>query len=160
MCRRAFLVAAALALLACGTVEPTAHPFPDLEVRTVTVDGEPLRVAVAADPAARSRGLSGVAGLGSLDGMLFEYDDAVDPGAHPFWMRDVQFPLEIGFFDAEGRLVDRVRLDPCAPEEPCPRHAASAPFRWVLETPPDRLDLRRDSRLAPHATSFVSSPNR
>jgi uncharacterized membrane protein (UPF0127 family) len=153
----------ALALLlaaACGNGDgETANPFPALETRTIAVDDERLQVAVAESPGSRNRGLSGVASLGSLDGMLFEYETEVDPAAHPFWMRDMQFPLDIDFFDADGRLVDRVRLDPCDPGDDCPRHVARSPFRWVLETMPGRLELTDESRLTLPATSFVPARN-
>jgi uncharacterized membrane protein (UPF0127 family) len=135
-----------LALVGCAAPPSVPDALAGWPVREIRLDGEVLTVVVAQD---LGRGLSGVDGLGDLDGMLFEYPAEVAPGAHPFWMAGVRFPLDILFFDGAGRLVDRTRMAPCDPPVDCPRHAAPGPFRWVLETAAGRLDATRDAVLRP-----------
>jgi uncharacterized membrane protein (UPF0127 family) len=130
-------LAAALVLVAAGAcATPAAGPLDHLPVVSVRAGTTELRLALAED---RTRGLAGIDGLGALDGMLFDYGAEVAPDGHPFWMSGVRFPLEIAFFAADGRLVDRVTMTPCPDGIGCPSHVAAGPFRWVVETPPGTL---------------------
>lgn len=138
----ALACAVAFALWACapaapaesgpGTVDGTMPPLLDgLELTTVTIGSLELMVAVADTPAARSRGLSGTADLGPLDGMLFAYQEPVDGG---FFMRGVAMALDIAFVGADGRVLSVLTM-PLCPEDPCPTYAPSSPYRWAIETP-------------------------
>ncbi len=98
---------------------------------TVAVDGDELEVALADRPDLRRRGLMGVTDLGGLDGMLFVFGEDVDGG---FWMKDTVIPLDIAFFDAEGRVVDWLTMDPCL-ADPCPTYTPGGSYRYALETP-------------------------
>ncbi len=100
------------------------------------VGGETWPVAVADTPELRARGLMGVAGLGDLRGMLFAWPEDVTSG---FWMKDTLIPLDIGFFDADGKLVDLLSMTPCR-EDPCPSYRASGAYRWALEVPAGGFD--------------------
>lgn len=101
-------------------------------ISTVIVGGETWLVAVADTPDERSDGLRAVEDLGDVDGMLFVFDDEV---TNSFTMRDVTLPLEIGFFDGNGSLIDTQQMVPCLTDE-CPSYVAAAPFRWAIETFP------------------------
>ena len=135
-------LALALALSACAPAGPvesgpnegegTMPPLlAGLEITTVTIGSLELIVAVADTPAARSRGLSGTAELGPLDGMLFVYEEPVDGG---FFMRGVAIALDIAFVDAEGRVLSVLTMPLCT-ADPCPTYAPSSPYRWAIETP-------------------------
>lgn len=125
--------------------EPVPDPLRGLAVVTVSLDGRPLRVAVANTNGARQRGLMGVADLGPLGGLLFSYPAAVETSFH---MRDVPIPLDIAFFDADGRLVTVLEMAVCE-VEPCPSYRSPAPFRWALEAPAgDLAGLGLDARLS------------
>jgi len=100
-------------------------------ITTVALGGRTLRVAVAETNDARQRGLMGVADLGPLDGLLFAYPAPVETSFH---MRNVPIPLDIAFFDAEGRLMAVVAMAVCE-GEPCPSYPSPGPIRWALETP-------------------------
>jgi uncharacterized membrane protein (UPF0127 family) len=117
-----------------STVSPAEIPddLAAFGISTVTVGGETWLVAVADTPDERSDGLRGIEDLGDVDGMLFVYDEEV---TNTFTMRDVTLPLEIGFFDADGSLVDTQEMAPCLTEE-CQSYAAAAPFGWAIETFP------------------------
>lgn len=51
----------------------------------------------------RVKGLSKVASIGSLDGMFFDCKG-------PFWMKDVEFPLDICWLDRDGRVTEKTAM--------------------------------------------------
>ena len=101
-----------------------------LPVTTVTIGAQELMVAVADTPDARSRGLSGTADLGPLDGMLFVFPEPVETG---FFMRGVVMPLDIAFVGPDGRVLDVLTMPLCE-TDPCPTFRPAQPFRWAIET--------------------------
>jgi uncharacterized membrane protein (UPF0127 family) len=117
-----------------STVSPPEIPddLAAFGISTVTVGGETWLVAVADTPDERSDGLRAVEDLGDVDGMLFVYDEEV---TNSFTMRDVTLPLEIGFFDGGGSLIDTQQMVPCLTDQ-CPSYVAAGPFRWAIETFP------------------------
>ena len=135
------LLLVAVVLTACGDdgadVEPTAVPAatlpPQLASHTITtieIDGEPWRVAVADTATLRSAGLMGVQDLGSLDGMLFVFEDAAE---RSFWMKDTLIPLDIAFFTDTGVLVSVAQMEPCDPGATCPSYVSDGPARFAVE---------------------------
>lgn len=107
-------------------------PFPALTETEVSVGSTRLRVVVADDDSERTRGLRERSDLGDYDGMLFVFDG---PTTTAFTMSTVPVALDIGFFDDAGRVVDRLRMEPCAGSEAeCPVYRADASFRFALET--------------------------
>ncbi|MCU4802634.1 DUF192 domain-containing protein [Halobacteria archaeon HArc-gm2] len=71
-----------------------------------------VRAAVAANGSERFTGLSETESLGDDEGMLFVYDDV---GTRTFVMRDMDFPLDIVFADANG-AVTAIHHAPVPPE--------------------------------------------
>lgn len=83
------------------------------------------------------RGLSFRKYLGSYDGMLFLFKESVDSA---FWMKDMNFPLDIIFVDAEYKIVDiKEKNAPCV-ENYCPQIVASSRYKYVLEVNGDFCD--------------------
>lgn len=120
-----------------SSVEQGATPsgFGQVEVQVRTDDGATRSFCawLAADDAARARGLQGVTSMGECPGMAFLYDEPVE---HRFWMRDTLIPLTITFWDAQGRLISASDMEPCPPAAPeCPLTAASGPYRLAIEVP-------------------------
>ncbi len=109
-------------LLALGLagVAHTAAALP------LEVGGQTIQVEVAANPAARQRGLMGRTHLASDTGMLFVFES---PGRHCFWMRDTPLPLAIAFIDAQGRVVHRSDMQPRTDTLHCP----PTEIRYALE---------------------------
>lgn len=100
-----------------------------LEPTLVTLDDQPLLVTVADTSELRRSGLMFVEDLGDLDGMLFVFEADTSGG---FWMKNTLLPLDIAFFDAEGRFVDGFAMEPCT-ADPCPTYVPSGSYRYALE---------------------------
>ena len=125
-----------LALIAaCGAGLP--EPIREWPVIRATVDGRPVRLVLAVD---RQQGLQRVPELTGADGMLFDFGREVEPTTGRFWMHDVLIPVDIAWFDGEGRLVGTATMATC--EQDCPTYVAPGPFRWALETPSGSRTLR------------------
>jgi uncharacterized membrane protein (UPF0127 family) len=60
-------------------------------------------IELADTPARRARGLSKRASLGKMSGMLFDCTG-------PFWMKDVEFPLDLLFTDEYGRITEKTAM--------------------------------------------------
>ena len=120
----------ALLLLACSPKYPTQ------KITLTASDGQiaQLHVEIADEPMEWQQGLMRRKKLVS-DGMLFVF-----PGAtvQSFWMKDTLMPLDILFFDADGRFVALHRMDPCT-EDPCPVYSSGKPAQYALEVPAGTL---------------------
>jgi len=51
----------------------------------------------------RTRGLSKRASLGKMSGMIFDCTG-------PFWMKDVEFPLDLVFTDDKGKITEKMAM--------------------------------------------------
>ncbi len=89
--------------LACGPAEAT------LPTTTLKVDGHPLVVEVADEPAERERGLMYRKELPEDHGMLFVYPG---PRRLRFWMANTPLPLDIAFVSRDGVVVDIRQMKP------------------------------------------------
>ena len=99
--------------------------------RLLPAGGAPqtVRLEVAADPAARARGLMGRTEVPPGRGMVFLYPDDV---RESFWMKDTLVPLSIAFVAADGRVVSVAEMTPCR-ADPCPTYAPAGPYRYAVE---------------------------
>jgi uncharacterized membrane protein (UPF0127 family) len=61
-----------------------------------------LEAELANTRASRELGLSGRASMGDNEGLLFAFDK---PGRYGFWMKDMQFPLDIIWINENGIVV-------------------------------------------------------
>jgi len=93
----------------------------------VHVDDVPIEVEVADTPANRERGLKFRRQLAADAGMLFVYEHA-RPLA--FWMKDTPIDLDIGFFDADSRLLNIATM---TAYDDRTHHRSVAPARYALE---------------------------
>lgn len=88
----------------------------------------PILVSIADTDEERQQGLSHTAKLAPQTGMLFIFDT---PGRYGFWMKDMQYPLDIVWLDADMRVIsvdENVRPE-SYPETVYPAEDA----RYVLE---------------------------
>lgn len=73
------------------------------EIRTVKINSKIIAVEIADTPEERRLGLSGRENLKPDTGLLFVFDE---PGYHTFWMKDMNFPIDIFWLDENYQIVD------------------------------------------------------
>jgi len=136
----AYFVVASIALddstervgsLRVPTTGAAVAPFEGLTVTRLELDGACKHLVVADDLDEREAGLRDRTDPSPYAGMLFVFDTSTDA---TFTMAGVSQPLEIGFYDADGGLVSRTRMEPCkATADRCPVYRADGSFRYALE---------------------------
>jgi uncharacterized membrane protein (UPF0127 family) len=112
---------------------PATAPFGGMTEVRLDVGGDCRRVVVADSIDERATGLMRRSDLGPYAGMLFVFDQ---PTSSSFTMSDVPVPLDIGWYDLQGRPVDRTLMQPCPQRSPaeCPVYQSKGPYRYALET--------------------------
>jgi hypothetical protein len=140
--RAATLLGVALLLCLPGSAACRA-PAGEVEAK---IAGERFALELAANPAARYRGLSGRTHIPPNGGMLFAFRPAQPL---EFVMRDCPIPIDIAFLDADGRVVavHAMKVEPPrAPGESAvdyddrlPRYASGEPAQFAIETAGGRL---------------------
>jgi hypothetical protein len=119
-----------LVAVACGSAEDASDPNASAALSIGTDQGTvSLVVQVADSPAERQTGLMGRESLSPYDGMAFVWEE---PLVTTFWMKDTLIPLSIGFWDADGRIISILEMDPCT-EDPCPSYGPGEPFVGAVE---------------------------
>lgn len=86
-----------------------ATPKSVADVFEIRVADTPVRMQIAVRHEEMERGLMERRDLGRNDGMLFVY---ARPQQMSFWMRNTPTPLDIGFFDPSGKLMEIYPLHP------------------------------------------------
>jgi uncharacterized membrane protein (UPF0127 family) len=87
-----------------------------------------ITASIADTPALQERGLSGKINLVENEGMYFIFDKA---GFYPFWMKEMNFPIDIIWIGDDLRIVD---ITPNVLPSSFPETFVSqAPARYVLE---------------------------
>ncbi len=94
------------------------------------IKGKILKVELADNPLKQARGLSGRLNLPPDQGMFFIFDS---PGYHPFWMKDMRFPIDVLWIGTGYRVVDiSPKIEPGSyPKSFRPK----LPAQFVLEVP-------------------------
>lgn len=64
-------------------------------------------------------------------GMLFVFEEE-EPLF--FWMKNTLIPLDVLYFDADGRFVSSATMQPCT-ENTCPTYGSEGPASYALEIP-------------------------
>lgn len=117
-----------------------------------------VSLEVAADEAARQRGLSNRSELPAGTGMafLFPRDTAV-----AFWMKDTLVPLQIAFVGGDGRVVGLSEMPPCR-ADPCPTYAPDRPYRYAVELPSGAftaVGIEEGDRVVPEDPTTLPNPS-
>ncbi|MEK9174698.1 MAG: DUF192 domain-containing protein [Patescibacteria group bacterium] len=76
------------------------------DLKIVRLENTELKVELAESQGARGQGLGGRKNLPSDQGMLFIFEK---PDKYSFWMRDMEFPLDIIWLDENKTVVDMVK---------------------------------------------------
>lgn len=137
-----------------GLIVLTVEPALAADLTPITVGEATFQVEVARTTAERQRGLMFRRELPRNQGMLF----VQPPGPAVFWMKNTYIPLDLLYFDADGKLLEiKANTPPCATPT-CPIYpSATATVRYILEINAgeaaqrglrvgDRLRLESDSR--------------
>lgn len=88
-----------------------------------------FHVEVADTESERERGLMERTRLPDDAGMAFLFDGATTAS---FWMKDTLLPLSIAFWDADGRIVGLLDMQPCTTVQ-CPTYNPGVPYVGALE---------------------------
>ena len=122
-----------LLLLAGAAADPAGTSAAEEAARKIRLQSgsaQPavLTVEVVSDAKKRQRGLAQRPPIPEDAGMLFLLEDN---SAQFFWMKGMEFPLDILFFDKDRKLLEILPdLTPC---EQCPKYKAPANTAYVLE---------------------------
>jgi hypothetical protein len=96
--------------------------------KTITIDFAKIETEVVQTAAERTRGLSDRPCIGANHGMLFIFDE---PGQYPFWMKNMKFPIDIVWIDANHKVVDlSVNVSPSTYPD---TFVSKTPAQYVLE---------------------------
>lgn len=88
-----------------------------------------LSVEIAETETTRETGLMGRTALAPDSGMVFLFDN---PFAGGFWMKDTLIPLSIAFWNADGRIVGILDMQPCKTDN-CPVYTPPKPYVGAVE---------------------------
>jgi uncharacterized membrane protein (UPF0127 family) len=98
--------------LACIACQPTRAPVEAANSQTyfpISIGGIELQLQIALKPAEQQKGLMYRESLDKDHGMLFLFER---PERRGFWMRNTRIPLDIGYFDSSGLLLEVHKLFP------------------------------------------------
>jgi len=96
-------------LSACAPKASTTTPKSAETYFPLQVDDQTIQLQLALNDSERSRGLMDRDHLGKDQGMLFLFEK---PAQRSFWMRNTHIPLDIGYFNAQGKLLEIYALYP------------------------------------------------
>lgn len=99
-------------LTACNngnTASPAAEALPHSHRFTLRIDGTEVQAQLALTQDEMAKGLMGRQELAANEGMIFVYPRPIRAS---FWMKNTPLPLDIGFFDPSGKLIEIYRLYP------------------------------------------------
>ncbi|MCB9390026.1 MAG: DUF192 domain-containing protein [Acidimicrobiia bacterium] len=117
------------------SVQSTFERFDVVQI-SIGEDCEKLLAALSASQ--RREGLRGnEESLEYIDGMIFAFDEEREVG---FTMAGVTDALDIGFYAADGTLVDRLEMEPCDDTtEQCPIYRSDTRFQYAIEAAAGQL---------------------
>ena len=98
--------------LVCIACQPTDTPSEPINSQTyfpIPIGGIELQLQLALKPTEQQKGLMHRESLDKDHGMLFLFDR---PDKRGFWMRNTRIPLDIGYFDSNGLLLEVHKLFP------------------------------------------------
>lgn len=93
-------------------------------------DGTVVKAEVVASEQDREKGLMYRDGLGSDGGMFFVFEKE---DKYSFWMKNVDFPIDIIWINEKGMVVDVQTAMPCTMH--CKDYVPDYPVMYVLEVP-------------------------
>ena len=90
-------------VFALGLFVGLKHKKPETyKMANAQVGSKTFMVEIADTPDKQKLGLSGRKSLPRDQGMLFIFDK---PGRYGFWMKDMNFPIDIVWFDTDNKII-------------------------------------------------------
>lgn len=99
----------ALAVTACQPTGEAQAPADSQTYFPISIGGATLQLQLALNSTEQQKGLMSRDRLAEDHGMLFLFER---PGQRSFWMRNTRIPLDIGYFDSSGQLIEVHKLFP------------------------------------------------
>jgi len=132
--RRIFFIALIISLLFLSLISIFFHSQPNVlgsqrDQKKITVNDQTFTVDVADTDNKRVQGLSGRKNLKQNEGMLFIFPDK---SIRAFWMKDMNFPLDIIWIDSDT-IVGFVENAPPEGANPINRYYSPVPVDKILE---------------------------
>lgn len=127
---RIFLLIIVLFALAglAALMQPKEQQAQDVVLRDILMKEQKLSVEIADTIQKQGQGLSGRPSMKENEGMLFVFQESAP---RSFWMKDMRFPIDIIWINAEGVIVG---IAPEVSPETFPRTFQSPlPVPYVLE---------------------------
>lgn len=103
--------------------------------KTYTVCGRKILLEEARSEKERQTGLMYRKSLPAGTGMLFIFEESQPLS---FWMKNVPFDIEIGYFNAQGKLLNFKTMKGTPPmmlDSAQPSYPSEGPSRFAVETP-------------------------
>ncbi|HVJ65518.1 MAG TPA: DUF192 domain-containing protein [Bdellovibrionota bacterium] len=103
------------------------------EVKKIRLCGKSLSAEIARSDEERSRGLMNRRGIPNTKAMVFVFESERPLS---FWMKNVPFDIDIGFFDAKGSYVSHTTMAGTTPmqlESTLPAYPSDAPAKYAVE---------------------------
>jgi uncharacterized membrane protein (UPF0127 family) len=136
----AFLYTALIAIplvLGCGEAggsgadQDAGQPQPiaagqAVRTATIRIGGVEVTAEIADNQDLRAQGLMNRDSLATNHGMLFVYGTAE---VRSFWMRNTRIPLDIAFIDANGVIINILKMEPQSDEN----YYSQGPMMYALE---------------------------
>ncbi len=109
------------------------HPVENISKQEViegTIGDITLNLEIAKTPSDRIKGLSGRTALEESEGLLFVFPK---PGKYGFWMKDMNFPIDIIWIDKNMRVLGA--SEELTPESYPKSYYPPSEVQFVLEVP-------------------------
>ena len=106
-----------------------------LNTASFHVCGVPLMLEVADEPEERQIGLMHRLKIEDGKGMLFSFSA---PQELAFWMHNVPFDIDIGYFDSKGHLKNHLTMSGTSPlqrPDSLPRYSSEGLVQFAVEVP-------------------------
>lgn len=114
------------------TVQEASQNGTDYLRARILIKGIELSAEIPTRGELMGKGLAVKDQLKENEAMFFVFDK---PEKHSFWMKDMNFPIDIIWLDSNGRVVHiEQNLRPCPLVPVCPSYAPTIDSQYVLET--------------------------
>lgn len=107
-----------------------------MEKKQACFDNNCYTVEIASNPFQQAQGLMDRESLGEKEGMLFVYNQE---GDRQFWMKNMNFPLDIIWLDNNQEIIDFKKNIPPCEKNPCSTYQIDKKAQYVLELPADSI---------------------